>query len=47
MIDGDFNDAKTFSLVPFVAGSSLFRPGRICRPQSAAKDFDGQREALV
>jgi hypothetical protein len=32
MIDhGDFNDAKTFSLVAFVAGSSLFSPQRRCR----------------
>src|SRR6185436_15902418 len=44
-----FNDAKTFSLAPFVTDSSLFRPRRICRPYGSTNTFfdGGQGGALV
>jgi hypothetical protein len=44
---GKFNDAKTLSLVPFVAGSSVFSARRICPQGSTKSYFDSQREALV
>jgi hypothetical protein len=48
MIDhGDLTMRKRSFLFLSLLVPAFFRPRRICRPQSAAKDFDGQREALV